>query len=78
MIETAERDVDFYSDFDRQPVKLKQHRNDMIKTGTAAARVALPIPFSVCSISVCPNNKYQCLGLLTWAHMLMHAIAHRG
>ena len=59
-------------------MKLKQRRNDVIKTGTSAARVALPIPFSVCSISVCPNNEYQCLGLLTCAHMLMHAIAYRG
>ena len=47
---------------------------------TTAARAALPIPNSACGIFVCPNKRYgcQCLGSLTCAQMLVHAIAHEG
>ena len=51
-----------------------------LSKGTAAVRAALPIPNSARGILVCPNKKYgcQCLGALTCAQMLMHAIAHGG
>ena len=50
---------------------------------TVAARAALLIPSNTCSISVyfCVSKQWwgcQCLGFLTCAQMLMHAIAHRG
>ena len=45
---------------------------------TAAARAALAISASVCSIFECPNNGIVCLGFLTSAQMLMHAIIHVG
>ena len=48
--------------------------------GTAAARAALPIPISVCSIFCVFKQWYgcQCVGFLTCAQMLMHVIAHGG
>ena len=47
---------------------------------TAAARAALPIPYSACGIFVWSIQRYgcQCLGYLTCAQMLLHAIAHEG
>ena len=47
---------------------------------TAAERTALSVPNSACSIFVYPNEGCgcQCLGSLTCAQMLMHAIAHEG
>ena len=48
-------------------------------SGTAAARAALSIPVSVCSIFVFRQRcGCQCLGFLTCTQTLMHAIAHRG
>ena len=46
----------------------------------AAARAALPIPASVCSISLCPNNGMAASvwSFLTCTQMLMHLIAHGG
>ena len=51
-----------------------------LRKATSAARAALPIPNSACGIFVCPNKRYgcQCLGSLTCAQMLVHAIAHEG
>ena len=48
-------------------------------SGTAAARAALPIPISVCSICRLSRQWYgcQCSGFLTCTQLLMHAIAHR-
>ena len=48
------------------------------RKATAAARAALAISASVCSIFECPNNGMVCFGFLTFAQMLMHAIAHEG
>ena len=44
------------------------------------SRAALPIPVSVCSIFVCPNNgmAVSVWDLLAWTQMSMHAIAHGG
>ena len=48
--------------------------------GTAAARAALPIRISVCSIFVCPNSGMAAsvLGFLTCAQKLLQTIAHGG
>ena len=46
--------------------------------GTAPTRAVLPIPASVCSTFMHPNNWYGCQssGLLMDTQVLMHATAH--
>ena len=52
-------------------------RSPYLGKATAAARAALPIPTTVLSIFL-SNQWYglQCMGLITFAQMLMHATAH--
>ena len=46
---------------------------------TAATREALPSPISVCSIFASKQwYGWQCLGILTCAQMLLHAVEHGG
>ena len=66
MIETAEREngeVVFYSDFDRQPMKLKQRRNDMIKTDKQPQELRYPF-LSVCAVFSCVQTMNTSFGIV--------------
>ena len=64
----------------RASLPFKGNSDRLSRARHNTTRAALPIPTSVCSISVCPNSAMAASvwGLLTCTQMLMHAIAHGG
>ena len=68
----------FFSSFLIFHCSLREIWFTLPEQGAAATRAALPIPISVCCISMCPNNGMAAsvCGFLTHTQMLSHA--HRG